>query len=95
MESEIDGENNQVQNAQKIDILSPNVALNGGGSCEVWSSYGFELFEYLILSFLNLNHISSCSADFAITFAFVFSSSLSLINAKDSDRIHGVKFFLS
>ena len=45
METEIDGENNQVQNAQKIDIVSTNLTINGGGSCEVWSSFGFELIE--------------------------------------------------
>ena len=52
METEIDGENNIVRNAQKIDILSPTLAINGRNSCDVWNSYGFELFEYLILSFL-------------------------------------------
>ena len=45
METEIDGENNQVQRAQKIDIVSTNLTINGGGSCEVWSSFGFELIE--------------------------------------------------
>ena len=41
METEIDGENNIVWNAQKIDILSPNLAINKGDSCDVWNSYGF------------------------------------------------------
>ena len=52
MKTEIEGKNNIVRNAQKIDILSPNIAMNGDSSCEVWESYGFELFEILVLSFL-------------------------------------------
>ena len=52
VDTEIDVENNDMRNQQKIDILSPNLAINERDSCEVWSSYGFELFEYLILRFL-------------------------------------------
>ena len=52
METEIEGENNIVSNAQKIGIVSQNIAMNGDSSCKVWENYGFELFEYLILSFL-------------------------------------------
>ena len=55
MESELDGENNKVRNQQKIDILLPNLAINEGDSCDVWSSYGFEGFEYIILTFLMIS----------------------------------------
>ena len=53
-ETDIEGENNIVRNAQKIDILSPNMAMNGDSSCKIWESYGFELFEFLVLSFLTM-----------------------------------------
>ena len=51
IESEVDGENNKVRNQQKIDILSLDFASDTGDTCNVWSSYGFEAFEYIILIF--------------------------------------------
>ena len=52
MDTKIEGENNIVRITQMIHIQSPNIAMNGDSSCKVWENYGFELFEYLILSFL-------------------------------------------
>ena len=45
METEFDGDNNEVRNQQKVDILSPNLAINGGDTCDIWNSYGFKAFE--------------------------------------------------
>ena len=45
IESKVDGENNKVCNQQKIDILSLDLATDGGDTCDVWSSYGSEAFE--------------------------------------------------
>ena len=55
MESKVNGGNNEVCNQQKIDILSPNVPINGGNTCDVWKSYGFEAFEYIVLTFLMIS----------------------------------------
>ena len=55
IESEVDGENNKVRNQQKIDILSLDFATDEGDTCNVWSSYGFEAFEYIILTFLMIS----------------------------------------
>ena len=52
MKTDIEVENNIVGNAQKIDILSPNIAMNGDSQCETWESFDFELFEWLVLGFL-------------------------------------------
>ena len=52
MKTDIEGENNIVRNAQKIDIRSPNIEMNGDSRCETWESFGFEMFEWLVLSFL-------------------------------------------
>ena len=45
IESKGDGENNKVCNQQKIDILSLDLATDGGDTCNIWSSYGFKAFE--------------------------------------------------
>ena len=52
MKTDIEGENKIVRNTKKIDILSPNIAINGDDQCSTWESFDFELLEWLILSFL-------------------------------------------
>ena len=49
----IKGENNKVRNNQKVGILSPSIELvNNSSNCSTWQLIGFEVFEWIILSFL-------------------------------------------
>ena len=46
MMTRIKGENNKVQNEQKVDILSLNIELvNNINQCSTWQLIGFEVFE--------------------------------------------------
>ena len=53
MTTSIKGENNKVRNKQKVDILSPNIELfNNSNQFSTWQLIGFEVFEWIVLSFL-------------------------------------------
>ena len=51
----IKGNYNKIQNRQKLDILSPNIELvNNSDKCSSWELAGFEIFEWIVFSFLTV-----------------------------------------
>ena len=51
----IKGDYNKIQNRQKVDILSPSIELvNNSDKCSSWKLAGFEMFEWIVMSFLTL-----------------------------------------
>ena len=51
----IKGDYNKIQNRQKVDILSSNIELvNNSDNCSSWELAGFQVFEWIVLSFLTV-----------------------------------------
>ena len=51
----IKGDYNKIWNRQKVDILSPNIELvNNSDNCSSWELAGFQVFEWIVLSFLTV-----------------------------------------
>ena len=48
----VEGENNIFRNTQKIDILSNIAMTTNDDQYSTWESVGFELFDWIVLSFL-------------------------------------------
>ena len=55
MTTSIKGDDNKIRNKQKVDILSPNRELvNNSDQCGTWELIGFEVFEWIVMTFLIL-----------------------------------------
>ena len=51
----VKGDFNKIRNRQKVDILSPNIELvNNSDNCSSWELAGFQVFEWIVLSFLTV-----------------------------------------